>query len=44
MAFEIGYMQGDELVKEATKYFNDANIYVEKDLSGKDRYLFIIKR
>ena len=44
MAFEIGYMQGDILKEEATKYFKDANIYVEKDLADKDRYLFIIKR
>lgn len=44
LAFEIGYMQGEELKKEASKYFKDANIYTEKDLAGKDRYLFIIKR
>ena len=44
LAFEIGYMQGDILVHEAQKYFKDANIYTEKDLAGKDRYLFIIKR
>lgn len=44
LAFEIGYMQGDILKEEATKYFKDANIYVEKDLADKDRYLFIIKR
>ncbi|MBR3523813.1 MAG: peptide chain release factor N(5)-glutamine methyltransferase [Bacilli bacterium] len=44
LAFEIGYMQGEELIIEAQKYFKDANIYVEKDLADKDRYLFIIKR
>ena len=44
LAFEIGYLQGKELINMANNYFKDANIYVDKDLSGKDRYLFIIKR
>ena len=41
LAFEIGANQGDELVKIAKKYYKDAQIFVEKDLVGKDRYLFI---
>ncbi len=44
MAFEIGYMQGNKLKEEANKYFSDCSINIEKDLSGKDRFLFIIKR
>lgn len=42
LAFEIGYKQGAYLKKYAKKYFKDAKITVEKDLAGKDRYLFII--
>ena len=44
LAFEIGYMQGAKLKEEASIYFPDAEIRVEKDLALKDRYLFIIKR
>lgn len=42
LAFEIGYKQGAYLKKYTKKYFKDAKITVEKDLAGKDRYLFII--
>lgn len=42
LAFEIGYLQGDALKKYAKDFFNDALIFVKKDLSGRDRYLFII--
>lgn len=42
IAFEIGYDQGEYLKKYAKSYFPDAIITVEKDLSNKDRYLFII--
>ena len=41
IAFEIGYLQGDILKEFASNYFD--NIIVEKDLSGKDRFLFIKK-
>lgn len=41
MAFEIGYLQGKELKEYALKYYS--NVEIEKDLSGKDRYLFIKK-
>lgn len=44
MAFEIGYMQGNKLKEEANKYFPNCDIKVEKDMQGKDRFLFIIKR
>ena len=44
MAFEIGYLQGAKLKELATKYFSDALVKVEKDMSDKDRFLFIIKR
>lgn len=42
LAFEIGYRQGSYLKKYAKTYFPQAKITIEKDLSGKDRYLFII--
>ena len=41
LAFEIGYLQGDKLLEYSKKYFD--KVKVEKDLSGKDRYLFIEK-
>ena len=44
MAFEIGYMQGAKLKEEASIHFSDTDIKVEKDMQGKDRFLFIIKR
>ena len=42
IAFEIGENQGKELKSLAKNYFKKAKIKIEKDLSGKDRYLFII--
>ena len=41
IAFEIGYLQGKELLEYSKQYFN--NVTIEKDLSGKDRFLFIRK-
>ncbi len=41
IAFEIGYKQGNGLIKIADKYLNNVNISVEKDLQGRDRFLFI---
>ena len=42
MAFEIGYKQGSYLKKLAKSKYPEAKISIEKDLAGKDRYLFII--
>ena len=42
LAFEIGYMQGDYLKEYAKTYYPNASITIEKDLSNKNRYLFII--
>lgn len=42
LAFEIGYKEGEYLKEYSKKYFKDAIIKIEKDLSGKDRFLFII--
>ena len=41
MAFEIGYKQGEDIVKMVNKYYKDINISVEKDYSGRDRFVFI---
>ena len=41
IAFEIGYKQGEFLVELANKYLNNVTISVEKDLQGRDRFLFI---
>lgn len=42
IAFEIGYLQGNDIINITKKYYNDKKIILEKDLSGKDRYIFII--
>lgn len=44
MAFEIGYKQGSELKKLAKSLYPKAEVKVEKDLSGFDRFLFIINK
>ena len=42
IAFEIGYNQGKKIESIAKEYFENVIISIEKDLSGKDRYFFII--
>lgn len=42
LAFEIGDKQGKDLKEIAKQEFPNAKIKIEKDLSKKDRYLFII--
>ena len=41
LAFEIGYTQKEGLKKMCDLYFSDQRISFEKDLSGKDRFLFV---
>ena len=41
IAFEIGMSQGEKIKKIARKYFKNNSIKVEKDLTGKDRFIFI---
>lgn len=43
IAFEIGELQGKSLKKIARRKFLFSKIWVEKDLQGRDRYLFIKK-
>ena len=44
MSFEIGFEQGDEVKKLVYKYLDDVDVSVEKDYSGKDRFVFIKSR
>ena len=41
MAFEIGYKQRKDITKIVNKYYKDINMSVEKDYSGRDRFVFI---
>ncbi len=43
IAFEIGYLQSKDIIKIIKEYFSDIKVILEKDLAGKDRYIFIIK-
>lgn len=42
IAFEIGYRQADDIIKMGIKKYPNAKIYAEKDLHGKDRFIFLI--
>ena len=44
IAFEIGYMQGLKIKDIASKYLPNSNIIISKDLSGKDRFIFITNK
>ena len=44
IAFEIGMKQGLIIKEIAKKYIDNAKIKIEKDLNGKDRYLFIFTK
>lgn len=43
IAFEIGYTQKDEIISLIKKYLTNVKIETKKDLSGKDRMIFIFK-
>ena len=43
VAFEIGMTQKDAIVSLIKKYLKDVKIESKKDLSGKDRMIFIRK-
>ena len=43
IAFEIGYLQGKKIKELALKYLGNVNVSIEKDLSEKDRFVFINK-
>jgi release factor glutamine methyltransferase len=44
IAFEIGYEQGEDVKKLAYKYLDNTVVSVEKDYSGKDRFVFIYSK
>lgn len=41
IAFEISYEQGEEIKALAYKYLDNINVSVDKDYSGRDRFVFI---
>lgn len=41
IAFEIGYLQGEKVKNLAHQYLDNIDVWVEKDLQGKDRFVFI---
>lgn len=41
LAFEIGYLQGNDIINIAKKYMPNAKVSLEKDMQGKDRFIFI---
>jgi protein-(glutamine-N5) methyltransferase, release factor-specific len=41
IAFEIGEAHGDRLIKKVKRYLPAANAWIEKDMQGRDRFLFI---
>lgn len=43
VAFEIGQTQADDIKEIIKDYLNDVTVIVKKDLSGRDRMLFILK-
>lgn len=44
IAFEIGMTQGEAISNIAINYFPKARVNVEKDLTNRDRYVFIINK
>ncbi|MBR1413676.1 MAG: peptide chain release factor N(5)-glutamine methyltransferase [Bacilli bacterium] len=41
IAFEIGMTQGRDIKSLALKYYKNAKVTIEKDLTNRDRYIFI---
>ena len=44
IAFEIGCTQGKRIKELAYKYLGDVFVSIEKDLSGRDRFVFIFSK
>ena len=44
IAFEIGYTQAQAIKEYAYNLLENVEILIEQDLSGKDRYIFIMKK
>ena len=41
IAFEIGYNQGEKIRKLSEKYLKKYDFEIKKDMTGKDRMVFI---
>ena len=41
IAFEIGYKQGESIKSLVLKYIPNSEVIIEKDLQGKDRFVFV---
>ena len=41
VAFEIGMSEGEDIKNLALKYLSTKKILIEKDLTNRDRYIFI---
>jgi len=44
IAFEIGETQGSKIISQAHNYFPTSKIWLEKDLRGFDRFVFIMHK
>lgn len=44
IAFEIGYTQGEKIKEFAYKYLGNVDVFIEKDLSNRDRFIFIFSK
>lgn len=44
IAFEIGYKQGEDVKELAYQYLDNIEVRIEKDYSGKDRFVFIYNK
>ncbi len=44
IVFEIGYTQGNKVIELINKYLKNVEYKLEKDMAGKDRFIFIFKR
>ena len=44
IAFEIGWLEANDIVNLANKYFDNIIVKVEKDYSDKDRFIFIMSK
>lgn len=44
IAFEIGYNEGKDIITMAKENFPNADVFLEKDLDNKDRFIFIVNK
>ncbi len=44
IAFEIGYLQGNDIKNMAYKYLDNVKVNIEKDYSNRDRFVFIMNK